>query len=462
MERSSSSEEGFLNSSCTTTSSSAQNSSSSASPSRSIVERAMNDETELNITSLPDGVLERIYGFCPHFVVAHLSVCKRFLQHLPFAEAVWLRPKMGAKRGYFVPSAGGRSHPAVETRSGAPNWALASSIETSGSSHPPPLCQPHWSAPPAHTYTASYHHKDYPGDSTVSTAYLGGVNRYSSGPVSECANVSAVALPSPHALAQFKGKVLLHMEDERWVRMSACVYEAVVDLKWSHLDSLLLSSADLSCRMTEAAGACVPRAPNVALGQLCAILVRLHSLRRLQLQDCRLMSPGILLLNMALGVAGGQCPEDGEMLDCRLRRHDTHIHVHLSSKSGEASWRAKAHANRGMLMQENQAHGGSAGGGGGNEIFRRKHGSASKNNLCQLEELDLKGNGLGKESALPVASLVARTCARCPQTLNPSPSQHKRKVSLSCPSPPPPPSLSPKLFLPPTIFPFPPTLPPSP
>ena len=30
----------------------------------------------LNLAALPDGMLERIYGFCPHSVVPHLSVCR--------------------------------------------------------------------------------------------------------------------------------------------------------------------------------------------------------------------------------------------------------------------------------------------------------------------------------------------------------------------------------------------------
>ena len=30
----------------------------------------------INLAGLPDGMLERIYGFCPHYVVPHLSVCR--------------------------------------------------------------------------------------------------------------------------------------------------------------------------------------------------------------------------------------------------------------------------------------------------------------------------------------------------------------------------------------------------
>ena len=170
--------EGFLNSSCTSSSSGESGSlmagGDAAMAAGALTAAAQRDQgsaaERASLETLPDGVLERIYSFCPHSVVAHLPVCRRFCQHLVYAESVWLRPKVGAKQPFVVPYAGGRSHPAVEPNRGAPNWSLPTA-EAPGANRPP-LCQPHWSAPPAHTYTETYHHKDYPGDSSVSTGVL--------------------------------------------------------------------------------------------------------------------------------------------------------------------------------------------------------------------------------------------------------------------------------------------------
>merc|ERR1719163_2180369 len=51
----------------------------------------------INLAGLPDGMLERIYGFCPHYVVPHLSVCRRFDAALRHADTVWLCPQANAR-----------------------------------------------------------------------------------------------------------------------------------------------------------------------------------------------------------------------------------------------------------------------------------------------------------------------------------------------------------------------------
>ena len=181
--------EGFLNSSCTSSvgSSGSGGSSASQAPARSPLGVGTTSPhgaaEKVSLATLPDGVLERIYSFCPCSVVAHLAVCSRFNQQLVYADAVWLRPKVAASRPFLVSYAGGRSHPVVEPNQGAPNWSLSTAevpqLAWGPGANLPPLIQPHWSAPPADTYTAPYHHKDYPGDhsSRVSTGDLAAHSR---------------------------------------------------------------------------------------------------------------------------------------------------------------------------------------------------------------------------------------------------------------------------------------------
>lgn len=178
--------EGFLNSSCTSSvGSSGSGGSASPAPARwgAGTTSPKVAAEQVSLATLPDGVLERIYSFCPRSVVAHLAVCSRFNQHLVYAEAVWLRPKVAASRPFVVSYAGGRSHPVVESNQGAPNWSLSTAevpqLAWGPGANLPPLIQPHWSAPPADTYTAPYHHKDYPGDHTsrVSTGALAAHSR---------------------------------------------------------------------------------------------------------------------------------------------------------------------------------------------------------------------------------------------------------------------------------------------
>jgi hypothetical protein len=178
--------EGFLNSSCTSSvgSGSASPPPASLSPSGAGTTSTQGAAEQVSLATLPDGVLERIYSFCPRSVVTHLAVCSRFNQHLVYAEAVWLRPKVARSRPFVVSYAGGRSHPVVEPNQGAPNWSLSTAevpqLAWGPGANLPPLIQPHWSAPPADTYTAPYHHKDYPGDHSarVSTGALAAHSRH--------------------------------------------------------------------------------------------------------------------------------------------------------------------------------------------------------------------------------------------------------------------------------------------
>jgi hypothetical protein len=247
----------------------------------------------VGLATLPDGVLERIYGFCPGHVVAHLAVCKRFLQHLPYADQVWLRPKLDAARRLFEAPASLSAPSAME------GGAHSGAAEPHGGGPPTPLCQPHWSAPPPETYAercvrqarkeiVKYGHKDYP-------------ELQRAGAVSREDDRQLRPLTSS-TLAKFKGRVQLHLEDER-SSLLLPVHAAVFACGWTNLDTLNVSSADLGCQHP-ASPASASRPANALLLSLCDVLMRLPTLRRLMVQECRLHAPGLVALVLAL--VGGQ------------------------------------------------------------------------------------------------------------------------------------------------------------
>jgi hypothetical protein len=95
-------------------------------------------------------------------------VSKRFAQQLPFADAVCIRPKLAARQVFVVPHYGGRSHPSFQ--------GAAMSKED--------------------------------------------------------ASTTVLPLPThPLALARFKGRVHLHVDDARWERMSPVILSAVKGAK---------------------------------------------------------------------------------------------------------------------------------------------------------------------------------------------------------------------------------------
>lgn len=197
----------------------------------------------VSLELLPEGILERIYGFCPECVILHLSVSKRFAQQLPFADAVCIRPKLAARQVFVVPHYGGRSHPSFQTTA---------------------LCVPHWSAPPVDAWTDArrlqplgYNHKDYPEGAAMSK---------------EDASTTALPLPThPLALARFKGRVHLHVDDARWERMSPVILSAVTGAKpWIyHLDPLYRYRASLKFIRSRRSTTLLP--PSLVFCPLCSV-----------------------------------------------------------------------------------------------------------------------------------------------------------------------------------------------
>ena len=222
----------------------------------------------VSLELLPEGILERIYGFCPECVILHLSVSKRFAQQLPFADAVCIRPKLAARQVFVVPHYGGRSHPSIE------------SSARGGTAQTTAICVPHWSAPPVDAWTDArrlqplgYNHKDYPEGAAMSK---------------EDASTTALPLPThPLALARFKGRVHLHVDDARWERMSPVILSAVTGTKFVlvpllHVSSYILLIPPMLLLQQHTAGLTSPRScsrtPTWPPTRLAAQLPHTHKL----------------------------------------------------------------------------------------------------------------------------------------------------------------------------------------